>query len=54
MDKNHYIKCPFRYKYQLVSWACRKWPDEKKNKFQKMDKKQLYAIFYQTKAEVIL
>ena len=37
--------CPHKYKYQLVDW-CSKYFEESKTKFNKMSKKQLYAVFY--------
>ena len=37
--------CPYKYKYELVKWAVAYFK-ENKTKFNKMSKKQLYAIFY--------
>lgn len=37
---------PPRHKYELVKWAMNTYPKEKKSKFNKMKKKQLYAIWY--------
>ena len=37
--------CPYKYKYQLVDWAVAYFKKDK-SKFKKMNKKQLYAIFY--------
>ncbi len=37
--------CPYNKRYQLIEWACGKWPDDKA-KFKQMTKKQLYAIWY--------
>ena len=37
--------CPYRFKYELVAWAT-EYFKESKNNFNKMSKKQLYAIFY--------
>ena len=38
-------KCLFSKKWQLVNWATERWPNDK-YKFNKMKKKQLYAIWY--------
>ena len=35
--------CPYRFKYELVAWASKRWPNRN---FSKMRKKQLYAIYY--------
>ena len=40
-------KCPFRYKWQLVDWA-EKYFELPRTRFNKMAKKQLYAIWYNT------
>jgi len=37
--------CPFQYKWQLVKWAS-KYFGEKDHKFNKMKKKQLYALWF--------
>ena len=38
-------RCPYRYKWQLIDWAAAYFKDNK-SKYNKMSKKQLYAIFY--------
>ena len=37
--------CPYKYKYQLVNWASKRF-DRSKSYYQKMTKMQLYAIYY--------
>lgn len=39
------IKCPYRYKWQLVNWLVRDRGWERKNA-NKLRKNQLYAIWY--------
>jgi hypothetical protein len=39
--------CPYKYKYELVDWASSRF-DKPKSYFNKMAKKQLYAIYYNT------
>ena len=38
-------KCPYSRKYELVDWAS-DYFNEPKSKFNRMPKKQLFAIFY--------
>ena len=40
-----YINCPFKYKYQLVDFFATRY-NAKKSKYNKMPKKQLYAMWY--------
>ena len=42
------MKCLYSHKWQLVNWAIARWPN-KASKFKRMKKKQLYAIYYNTK-----
>ena len=39
------VKCPYKYRYELVAWA-RTYTDIPLKKIRKMTKKQLYAVFY--------
>ena len=39
------VKCPHKYRYELVAWA-RTYTDIPLKKIRKMTKKQLYAVFY--------
>ncbi len=39
--------CPYKYKYQLVNWASKRY-NKSKSFFNKKSKKQLYAIYYNT------
>ncbi len=39
------VYCPYKYKYQLVEWASKRF-NAPKSKYQKMSKRQLYAIYY--------
>ena len=50
LDWTYYTKeekrrCPYKYKYDLVDWAT-KYFNVPKARFNKMNKKQLYAIWY--------
>ena len=47
LDKEiiHLMRCPYRYKYELVDWATKRWPS-RASKFKSMKKSQLYAIWY--------
>lgn len=38
-------RCPYSYKYQLVEWASKRFKVSK-SYYKSMNKKQLYAIFY--------
>jgi hypothetical protein len=38
--------CPYKYKYELVAWACKRWPNEPKSRFQAFSLSQLYAIYH--------
>ena len=38
--------CPYKRKFQLVSWAIGRWPSVPSSKFKKMKTSQLYAIYY--------
>ena len=42
-----HLKCPYKYKYQLVDWLvkCRGW---KKSHAKKLTRPQLYAIWYKS------
>lgn len=39
------VKCPYRYKYELIAWV-RTYTNIPIKKIRRMSKKQLYAIFY--------
>jgi len=41
------IHCPYKYKYELVNWASKRF-DRSKSYYQKMPKSRLYAIYYNT------
>ena len=41
----YYKYCPYKYKYQLVNWASKRF-DRSKSYYQKMTKMQLYEIYY--------
>ena len=41
-----------KYKYELVNWLTNYYSDDKM-KFNKMDKKQLYAIYYKVQRKKI-
>ncbi len=51
----YFKHCPYKYKYQLVNWASKRF-DRSKSYYQKMSKIQLYAIYYngQQTAEQII
>jgi len=40
--------CPYKYKYELVNWASNRF-NRTKSFFNSKSKKQLYAIYYNTK-----
>ena len=40
--------CPYKYKYELVNWASKRF-NRTKGFFNSKSKKQLYAIYYNTK-----
>mgnify|MGYP003115019056 len=37
--------CPYKRKYELVEWASKRFK-QPKSRYNKMSRKQLYAIFY--------
>lgn len=39
------VKCPYKYKYELIAWA-RTYTNIPLKKIRKMNKKQLYSVFY--------
>ena len=39
------VRCPYKYKYELVEWASKLFM-QPKSRFNKMKKRQLYAIYY--------
>ena len=41
----YFKHCPYKYKYQLVNWASKRF-NRSKSYYQKMSKIQLYAIYY--------
>jgi len=41
--------CPYSTLTELRAWAHQRYPKEPKSKWKKMKKKQLYAIFYNSK-----
>ena len=45
--------CPYRHKYELVNWASAYFK-EGTSRFNKMSKKQLYAIFFSIMFEYII
>jgi len=45
--------CPYNKKWQLVEWAV-KYFNQPKSKFNRMKKKQLYAIWYRVANERII
>ena len=49
---NDYLRCPYRYKKELVFWAVlhRKFTTAQANK---LTKKQLYAIWYNTNPSML-
>lgn len=38
--------CPYKYKYELVRWAHKRWPKQPMSKWLSMSIKQLKAIWY--------
>ena len=44
-ESTYIMRCPYRYKYELVDWATKRWPS-RASKFKSMKKSQLYAIWY--------
>ena len=41
----YFIRCPYKYKHELVTWASIKYK-RPKSYFNKMKKRQLFAIYY--------
>ena len=43
--------CPYTYKYELVNWALSYFPGTAKSKYQKMNRKQLYSIWFKVQRD---
>ena len=43
--------CPYTYKYELVDWALSYFKGTPKSKYQRMNRKQLYAIWFKVQRE---
>ena len=43
--------CPYKHKYQLVDWAFSYFKGTPKSKYQRMSRKQLYAIWFKVQRD---
>ena len=43
--------CPYRHKYELVDWAFSYFKGTPKSKYQRMSRKQLYAIWFKVQRD---
>ena len=46
MKRYYGTKCPWKFKYQLVEFFCKRYPDDPQSKYMDMKPKQLYAMWY--------
>ena len=43
--------CPYKYKFELVDWAFSYFKGTAKSRYQRMNRKQLYAIWFKVQRE---